>query len=114
MTAIVAGQSVTAAPPSSTAAHPTSAVLYFATVPQEDTLIYGSLQHDEYRLLRPIRLVLSTLDAVAVVSWNEAGITASGPTLDDALTSFRSTVISQIASSGADDVLSEYVERRAS
>ena len=112
MTAIVPGQSTTLAPPSNAAAHPAAATIaVFTTAPQDDTLIYGSLQHDEYRLRHPIRLALSVRDGRAVVSWDEAGLIASGVNLDEALTAFRSMVIDRSLSADVDDVVSRYVER---
>ena len=107
---LVKGQAVQDAPAANAAA-PVRRELLIGPSPvaQEPTLLFGSLQHGEFRLRRPITLSITAERGAAVVSWPETDITVTGATLSEALKKFRTVVLQR----AADSQLGEYIDRLA-
>jgi len=64
-------------------------------VAREDKLMYGSLQHGEFKLTKAILLSLRVEGGAAVARWDEASLESRGKTLNEALRHLRTLIVDE-------------------
>jgi hypothetical protein len=70
----------------------------FYGLPPDTEFVYGSLQHDEFRLKRGLQLTAEIANGQVVVRWAAGGLDATGRDLPTALEAMRAAVILAVRS----------------
>jgi hypothetical protein len=71
----------------------------------------GSLGHSEYRVLKPIRVIVHGVHGKAIATWPDANITANGANLGEALANLQTAIIEE-AAMPTRETLRQYVAKR--
>jgi hypothetical protein len=71
----------------------------------------GSLGHSEYRVLKPIRVIVQGVHGKAIATWRDANIAANGANLGEALANLQTAIIEE-ADGARREILRQYVAKR--